>query len=193
MSGAMFNLSTSIIGAGIMSIPATLRVLGVAPALLLILEVGLLAEMSVEFLLRSIQAEVSRSYARVMGEAFCRWGSTALQICIMITGMGCLIVYLIIIGKACMYISISLYIYIYRKILLALGVGVGGGRWWQGRGGRGGGAGCGGTAMALGQGGVWGAAGGSGGRPGPAGPMAAGVAGAGGDGGNIGKQWGWGG
>ena len=40
--GAVFNVSTSIIGAGIMSIPATLKVLGIIPALVLIMIIELI-------------------------------------------------------------------------------------------------------------------------------------------------------
>ncbi|KAM0827794.1 hypothetical protein ACQ4PT_067966 [Festuca glaucescens] len=46
VSGAVFNLSTSIIGAGIMSIPAAMRVLGVAPTLVLIAAVAVLSDVS---------------------------------------------------------------------------------------------------------------------------------------------------
>ncbi|XP_068668375.1 amino acid transporter AVT6C [Aristolochia californica] len=98
VSSAVFNLSTSIIGAGIMSIPATLKVLGVGPALLLIFAVAFLAEVSVEFLMRFTHSGATNSYAGVMGESFGRLGSTALRICIILTTMGCLIIYLIIIG-----------------------------------------------------------------------------------------------
>ncbi|CAN0921755.1 Amino acid transporter AVT6C [Linum grandiflorum] len=52
ISGAVFNVSTSIIGAGIMSIPATLKVLGVIPAFLMIVAIAWLADVSVEFLMR---------------------------------------------------------------------------------------------------------------------------------------------
>ncbi|RWR78988.1 Amino acid transporter [Cinnamomum micranthum f. kanehirae] len=98
VSGAVFNLSTSIIGAGIMSIPATLKVLGVVPAVLLIFFIAFLCDVSTEFLLRYTQSGNSMTYAGVMAESFGKFGSRVLQICIMITTMGCLIIYLIIIG-----------------------------------------------------------------------------------------------
>ncbi|KAJ8647705.1 hypothetical protein MRB53_000728 [Persea americana] len=98
VSGAVFNLSTSIIGAGIMSIPATLKVLGVVPAVLLIFFIAFLCDVSTEFLLRCTQSGNSVTYAGVMAESFGKFGSLVLQICIMITTMGCLIIYLIIIG-----------------------------------------------------------------------------------------------
>ncbi|KAI3987209.1 hypothetical protein MKX01_031693 [Papaver californicum] len=100
VSGAVFNVSTSTIGAGIMSIPATLKVLGVIPAIILIVVIAILSEVSSEFLIRFTKSsEVKKTtYAGVMGESFGRVGSMMLQICIMITNLGCLIIYLIIIG-----------------------------------------------------------------------------------------------
>lgn len=96
--GAVFNVSTSIIGAGIMSIPATLKVLGVAPALGLIVIIALLVDVSVEFLLRFTHSGRSTTYAGLMAESYGRIGSVAVQICVMITNFGCLIIYQIIIG-----------------------------------------------------------------------------------------------
>ncbi|XVE99841.1 hypothetical protein REPUB_Repub03eG0236400 [Reevesia pubescens] len=98
VSGAVFNVSTSIIGAGIMSIPATLKVLGVIPAFLLIVVIASLADVSVEFLMRYTHAGNSTTYAGVMKESFGRVGSILVQICVMINNLGCLIIYLIIIG-----------------------------------------------------------------------------------------------
>ncbi|XP_052183586.1 amino acid transporter AVT6C-like isoform X2 [Diospyros lotus] len=96
--GAVFNVSTSIIGAGIMSIPATLKVLGVIPAFLSIVLVGILGDVSVEFMMRFTHSGQSKTYAGLMFESFGRFGSVAVQICVMITNLGCLIIYLIIIG-----------------------------------------------------------------------------------------------
>ncbi|KAI3427829.1 Aa_trans domain-containing protein [Psidium guajava] len=98
VSGAVFNVSTSIIGAGIMSIPATLKVLGAVPAFVLIVVIAWLADMSVEFLMRFTHSGEATTYAGLMKESFGRVGSVALQVCVMITNLGCLIIYLIIIG-----------------------------------------------------------------------------------------------
>lgn len=99
VSGAVFNLSTSIIGAGIMSIPAAMRVLGVVPALVLIAAVALLSDVSVEFMLRYTGwASGPPSYAGIMGDAFGRAGAAALNVFIAFTTAGTLVVYLIIIG-----------------------------------------------------------------------------------------------
>ncbi|XP_020575325.1 probable sodium-coupled neutral amino acid transporter 6 [Phalaenopsis equestris] len=100
-SSAVFNISTSIIGAGIMSIPATLRVLGIGPAFFLLAVVPFLCDASVEFLMRYTAAGDSpadASYSGVMAESFGRMGSLGLLICVALTNMGALIMYLIIIG-----------------------------------------------------------------------------------------------
>lgn len=97
--GAVFNVSTSIIGAGIMSIPATLKVLGVVPAFLMIVLIAIVVEISVEFMLRFTYSGQCTTYAGLMRESFGRVGSVSVQICVMITNLGCLIMYLIIIGK----------------------------------------------------------------------------------------------
>ncbi|CAN6299442.1 unnamed protein product [Urochloa humidicola] len=97
VSGAVFNVSTSIVGAGIMSIPAAMRVLGVVPAILLIAAVAALANSSVEFLLRYTRCS-GGSYAGVMGDAFGRAGAVVLNVSVAFTTMGTLVVYLIIIG-----------------------------------------------------------------------------------------------
>ncbi|KAI0512032.1 hypothetical protein KFK09_012667 [Dendrobium nobile] len=100
-SSAVFNISTSIVGAGIMSIPATLRVLGVIPALVIIAAVALLSDVSVEFLTRYTAAGESSatgSYSGLMAKSFGFVGSAALQIFIALTNLGSLIMYLIIIG-----------------------------------------------------------------------------------------------
>ncbi|KAI4339146.1 hypothetical protein MLD38_024117 [Melastoma candidum] len=96
--GAVFNISTSIIGAGIMSIPATIKVLGVIPAFILIAAVAWLVDISVEFLMRFTHTGSSMTYAGVMKESFGTLASVAVQICVMIASLGCLIIYLIIIG-----------------------------------------------------------------------------------------------
>ena len=71
-----------------MSIPATLKVLGVVPALFLMIIVAFLADFSGE----------KQTYAGVMGESFGQVGSVLVQIFVMMLNLGCLIVYLIIIG-----------------------------------------------------------------------------------------------
>ncbi|XP_057474547.1 amino acid transporter AVT6C [Actinidia eriantha] len=98
ISGAVFNVSTSMIGAGIMSIPATFKVLGVIPGFILILMVAFAVEVTVEFLLRYTNSGESATYGGLMAESFGKFGSVALQVCVMVTNLGALIIYLIIIG-----------------------------------------------------------------------------------------------
>ncbi|XP_050209229.1 amino acid transporter AVT6C-like isoform X2 [Mercurialis annua] len=96
--GAVLNISTTMIGAGIMSIPATIKVLGIIPGFIAILVVAYLVEVTVEFMLRYSQSGRATTYAGLMGVSFGRVGSLAVQICVVITNLGCLIIYLIIIG-----------------------------------------------------------------------------------------------
>ncbi|XP_030931710.1 amino acid transporter AVT6C-like [Quercus lobata] len=98
ISGAVFNISTTMIGAGIMSIPAAIKVLGIVPGFLLILFVAFFTEVTVEFLLRYTKSGKSTTYAGIVGESFGALGSVAVQICVIITLFGALIIYLIIIG-----------------------------------------------------------------------------------------------
>jgi len=99
LSSAIFNISTTMIGAGIMSIPATFKVLGIIPALIVILIVALMGYATGNFLLRFTHSGKSTTYAGLMAESFGWIGSLAMQISVMITSFGCLIIYLIIIGK----------------------------------------------------------------------------------------------
>ncbi|XP_066312810.1 amino acid transporter AVT6C-like isoform X1 [Miscanthus floridulus] len=94
--GAVFNVSTSVVGAGIMSIPAAMRVLGVAPAVALIAGVAVLANAAVDFMLRYTRG--APSYAALMDDAFGRAGAKLLNVFVAFNGFGTLTAYLIIIG-----------------------------------------------------------------------------------------------
>ncbi|CAK8566417.1 unnamed protein product [Lathyrus sativus] len=96
--GAVLNVATSIVGSGIMSIPAVLNVLGVFPSFTLFLIVAVLAEVSVEFLMRFTHAGETTTYAGVMKEAFGSAGAFTAKVCIIINNFGALILFLIIIG-----------------------------------------------------------------------------------------------
>lgn len=101
-TGAVFNISTTIIGAGIMALPATMKVLGLGLGLGMIVFVAVLTEASLEMLLRFNRVEKSESYAEEMRDAFGGVGRRLLQICILVNNVGTLIVYMIIIGKSLM-------------------------------------------------------------------------------------------
>ncbi|EER90107.1 hypothetical protein BDA96_10G267600 [Sorghum bicolor] len=95
---AVFNLATSIIGAGIMALPATMKVLGVAAGLVSILVMGVLSEITVELLVRFSAYCRALSYGEVVHRAMGRPASVVAQMCVIINNAGVLVVYLIIIG-----------------------------------------------------------------------------------------------
>lgn len=97
--GAVFNISTTMIGAGIMSIPATMKVLGIVPGFMAIVAVAFITEITVEFMLRYTSSGKSITYAGMVGESFGPLGSLAIKICVIITNLGILIIYFIILGE----------------------------------------------------------------------------------------------
>lgn len=97
-SGAVFNLSTTIVGAGIMALPSAVKQLGLIPGLLMIVSVAILTESSIALILKFKRASKSSTYPGVAADAFGEAGRTLLQFCIVINNLGMLVVYLIIIG-----------------------------------------------------------------------------------------------
>ncbi|CAK9146275.1 unnamed protein product [Ilex paraguariensis] len=96
--GAVFNLTTSMIGAGIMALPATMKVLGLPLGVVLIVLMGILSEISVELFVRfSVQCNAS-SYGVVVQAALGRTARILSDICIIVNNAGVLVVYLIIMG-----------------------------------------------------------------------------------------------
>jgi amino acid permease len=98
VSAAVFNLATSIIGAGIMALPATMKVLGVAVGLVSIVIMGILSEVTMELLVRFSAYCRALSYGEVVHRAMGRPASVVAQMCVIINNGGVLVVYLIIIG-----------------------------------------------------------------------------------------------
>ncbi|KAJ1426308.1 Amino acid transporter, transmembrane domain [Sesbania bispinosa] len=98
ISGAVFNVSTTMIGAGIMSVPATMKVLGIIPGFVVIVLVALITDVTVEFMLRYTSSGKSTTYAGMVGESFGSLGSLAVKICVITTNLGVLIIYFIILG-----------------------------------------------------------------------------------------------
>ncbi|XP_010248323.1 PREDICTED: sodium-coupled neutral amino acid transporter 5-like isoform X1 [Nelumbo nucifera] len=97
-SGAVFNLSTSVVGAGIMALPATVKELGLLPGLVMIMLAAKLTETSIQMILRFGQASKAVTYSGLVGDAFGGSGRKLLQVCIVVNNLGLLIVYMIIIG-----------------------------------------------------------------------------------------------
>ncbi|KAI9091922.1 hypothetical protein K1719_027857 [Acacia pycnantha] len=98
LSGSVFNLSTSIIGAGIMALPAAMKVLGLGFGIIGIVFLALLAESSLEILIRFSRVGKAETYGEVMRYSFGSVGNWAFQICILLNNFGILVVYMIIIG-----------------------------------------------------------------------------------------------
>lgn len=98
ISGAVFNLATSIIGAGIMALPAAMKVLGVGFGFFAIILMGFLSEISIELLVRYTVLCKSMSYGEVVQAALGTPIRILSEVCIIINNLGVLVVYLIIIG-----------------------------------------------------------------------------------------------
>jgi len=97
--GAVFNLSTTIIGAGIMGLPACVKKLGMVPGLLAIILTGFLTEKSIEFMIRISRVGNVSSYGSLMRDAFGKSGKALVEICVIVNSIGVLIIYMIILGK----------------------------------------------------------------------------------------------
>ncbi|KAM0925199.1 hypothetical protein ACQ4PT_004360 [Festuca glaucescens] len=97
-AGAVFNLSTTIVGAGIMALPATMNVLGLIPGLTLVVLAAVLTDSSIELLMRFSNAVGAASYGEAMGDAFGALGRGFLQFCVVVNNVGVMVVYMIIIG-----------------------------------------------------------------------------------------------
>lgn len=114
--GSVFNLSCTVIGSGIMSLPATLNILGLVPGVALIIIAAFLTEASIEMLLRFSKPGSAFSYGDVMGEAFGKVGKILLQICVIINNVGSLTFYMIIIGEISMlfFFILSMFLFKFR-------------------------------------------------------------------------------
>ena len=97
-SGAVFNLSTTVVGAGIMALPAIMKQVGLIPGLVMIVLGAALTESSIEMILRFSRASKSATYSGLVSDAFGGPGRTLLQLCIVVNNLGMLVVYMIIIG-----------------------------------------------------------------------------------------------
>ncbi|CAH9096496.1 unnamed protein product [Cuscuta epithymum] len=95
--GSVFNLSSTVVGAGIMALPATIKVLGIGLGISTIIFMAVLTNFSIDILLR-FSGSNNNSYASVMGDAFGNWGRRLLQVCVLVNNIGILVVYMIIIG-----------------------------------------------------------------------------------------------
>jgi len=81
-----------------MSLSAVMKILGVIPGILLLLVFGVLAEYSIQVLLRFSDDGRAFTYAQLMEDAFGRMGNILLQISVVVCRTGICIIYLIILG-----------------------------------------------------------------------------------------------
>ncbi|KAK9072304.1 hypothetical protein SSX86_008737 [Deinandra increscens subsp. villosa] len=96
--GAVFNLTTTVIGAGIMALPAVMKVLGLVVGVVMILLMGIITEVSVELLVRFTVQCKATSYGEVVQQALGSPARIVSEICIILNNAGVLVVYLIIMG-----------------------------------------------------------------------------------------------
>ncbi|XP_004292776.1 PREDICTED: putative sodium-coupled neutral amino acid transporter 11 [Fragaria vesca subsp. vesca] len=97
-SGAVFNLSTTIVGAGIMALPAAVKQLGLIPGLIMIVLGAVLTESSIDMILRFTRASKTSSYSGLVGDSFGGPSRNLLQVCVVVNNLGMLVVYMIIMG-----------------------------------------------------------------------------------------------
>ncbi|WJX09572.1 hypothetical protein P8452_00390 [Trifolium repens] len=97
-TGAVFNLSTTIMGAGIMALPAAVKQLGLIPGSIMIILCAILTESSIVTLLKFTRVSKTSTYSGVVRDAFGGIGRFVLLLCIIFNNMGMLIAYMVIIG-----------------------------------------------------------------------------------------------
>ncbi|CAI5505186.1 unnamed protein product [Closterium sp. Naga37s-1] len=98
VSSGIFNLSTSIIGAGIMGLPATLNVLGLPLGVLLLVAMGLLTELSIEVLVNASAVRRIWTYSGLVVEDCGQRSRLVLDLAVLVNNVGMCTVYLIIVG-----------------------------------------------------------------------------------------------
>ncbi|KAF1886853.1 hypothetical protein Lal_00046091 [Lupinus albus] len=95
--GAVFNLSTTIVGAGIMALPSAVKQLGLIPGLGMIILGAMLTEASIDILFKFTRVSKSTTYSGVVRDSFGEVGRILLLLCIIVSNIGMLVVYMIII------------------------------------------------------------------------------------------------
>nr|PNR30373.1 hypothetical protein PHYPA_026689 [Physcomitrium patens] len=99
VSSAIFNLSTTILGAEIMALPETMEVMGLQLCIFTIVTMGILNENSILIMLPCSWLLEARSYGRLMTDAAGHIGSILVQLCIIINNISILIINMIIISE----------------------------------------------------------------------------------------------
>uniref|UniRef100_A0A1J3JS74 Putative sodium-coupled neutral amino acid transporter 10 n=2 Tax=Noccaea caerulescens TaxID=107243 RepID=A0A1J3JS74_NOCCA len=81
-----------------MALPATMKILRLVPGIAMIILVAFLTDTTIEFLLRFSRIGKKRSYGGLMEDSFGKIGRVMLQVSVLVSNIGVLIVYMIIIG-----------------------------------------------------------------------------------------------
>lgn len=100
VASAVFNLTTTSVGAGIMALPATMKVLGVPLGVAAILFLGWLTDFALRIIVRTSISGAHRSYGQLMGACCGGWGRFLAQLFVFLQALGSLVVYLIITGAS---------------------------------------------------------------------------------------------
>ena len=98
LNHATATLAATIVGAGIMALPKSFAVLGLAMGSIIFAMVFLLTKFSLSALIHAANARECFSYSGLAKDQFGNAGSTALQISILLNNAGSMIIYLILIG-----------------------------------------------------------------------------------------------
>ncbi|CAI5467177.1 unnamed protein product [Closterium sp. Yama58-4] len=97
-SSAVFNLVTTVVGAGIMGLPGTMRILGIPLGIIALVAMGILTQVSLELLIKTTTVQQVWSYGDlVLQECGPKW-RLVLDIAVLINNIGLCVVYLIIIA-----------------------------------------------------------------------------------------------
>lgn len=95
---AVFNLVTTVVGAGIMGLPATMRALGIPLGIVALVAMALLTQVSLEMLIKTTTVQQVWSYGDLVDqECGSKW-RLVLDVSVVINNFGLCIVYLIIIA-----------------------------------------------------------------------------------------------
>ncbi|CAN8232490.1 unnamed protein product [Cochlearia groenlandica] len=81
-----------------MALPATMKILGLLPGIVMIVLMAFLTDTTIEFLLRFSRIGKKTSYGDLMEDSFGKKGKVMLQVSVLVSNIGVLIVYMIIIG-----------------------------------------------------------------------------------------------
>eukprot|EP00897_Mesotaenium_endlicherianum_P003261 jgi/Mesen1/2963/ME000176S02003 len=98
LESSVFNLSNTMIGAGLMALPAAMKMLGLVPGTLAMVLISFLSYASIMAMLRCTAAVGVDSYSKVVAQALGWWGKLVLNLSIVVNNWGLLMVLLIIIG-----------------------------------------------------------------------------------------------